>query len=78
MFNISIIGIEHNGGDVKWYHYLAIFNEKIFDVGKPGRILDVAIFIFNIHFQNVGFVIAQLWSFIWDNWAYRNSFLGWT
>ena len=49
------------GSDVKSYHYPVIFNENISDVvGKHGRILSIVNFVFNIVFDNVGYVFVKI------------------
>ena len=54
------MNVRVQGCDVKWYHHLVIFNRTISDtVGKPGRILSVVIFIFNIK-KNVNYVFVNI------------------
>ena len=61
--------------DIKWYHYLVIFNGSISGVfGKCGRILGTIIFILNISFQNVSHVFVknvQWETTTWNNSTYR-------
>ena len=54
------MNVRLHGCDVKWYHHLTIFNGTISDtVGKPGRILSVVIFIFNIK-KNVSYAFVNI------------------
>ena len=77
LFNYMYVHVQVS--ESKWYHYLFIFNRNISDiVRKCDIILEVAIFIFNISFENFNYVFAKIMQWgatIWNNNMCRISWL---